>query len=855
MNYKRSLIAITLGVILFLNIFSPSINSKVNALTISKDTIFKKNEFRGVWIATVDNVNWPSKAGLSSTTQQQELSAMYDEIKNMSMNAVIFQVRAKGDAFYTSNYAPWSKYLTGTLGNNPGYDPLKFALEEAHKRNLEFHAWFNPFRISTESNFDKNLYLSKLPSGSPLKSHGEWIVNYEGYHWINPGIPEARQYVIDTILEVVKNYDIDAVHLDDYFYPYPKNNAQFPDAKEFSTYGSGYKDIGDWRRDNINKFLKELSSKIKQQKPQVKFGVSPFGIWRNKSTEVPNGSETNGLTSYNATYADSLKWINENYIDYIIPQIYWNFGLAVADYEKLINWWTQQLKDKKTQLYIGHAAYKIGDGSYGQPWLNEEEIPNQIRYNRTFDVIKGSAFFSVKDLTLNKLGIKDKLKNDLYKYPSLVPNISNISSQKPISPSLNAVLSTGNGIELNWRDDNANTDYYVIYRSEVGQSLDTENPAHILALLRKDNLSSLKFLDTKIESNKLYNYAVTAVNRADVESNPSNISSNSSVSINSINTDKPSPQRTYTNINISASATGRNLSYRFSISDGSSWSIVQPYSTSANYKWTPSKPGNYTIKVDVKEGGSTKDYDASMILNYYVQGDIKILIDPGHGGKDPGSIGFSKTQEKDLNLSIAKKLYNTLSGYGFEVLMSRSDDLFVELSDIASMANSNNADIFISIHQNSFSDPNANGIETYHYSGNNKGQALADKVQDNLIKNTGARNRGVKTANFVVLRETTMPAILVECGFITNELEEGKLKTDSYQDKIVSSIVSGVKEYFNIGNEDVNKDGKVDILDLTAIAANFNIDSTHPNWNKALDLNNDNVIDIFDLVLVAKKIS
>jgi uncharacterized lipoprotein YddW (UPF0748 family) len=380
-----------------------------------------EREMRAVWMSTVFNIDWPSSKDYSNVEKQKAtLAEDMKFIRNQNMNTVFFQVRTMGDALYPSSYAPWSRFLTGTLGKNPGYNPLKNAIEEAHINGLEFHAWFNPFRIDGgSSTFNKQDYINSLPANTALKNNPDWIVSYGKYHWLDVGVPEVREYVMNTILEVVKSYDVDGVHLDDYFYPYPVSGVDFPDSKSFELYGKGYSSVADWRRDNVNKFIKELNEKIKATKPYVKFGVSPFGIWKNGVSD--GGSETNGLSSYNAIYVDSRKWVQEEWIDYIVPQIYWEFGHNTADYKTLVDWWSKQVEGKKVHLYIGHAAYKVGD-SYGSSWLKSDEIANQINYGRLNKNVRGGGFFSLKDIKANRLGFFDKVK-PLYSTRVAVPEM------------------------------------------------------------------------------------------------------------------------------------------------------------------------------------------------------------------------------------------------------------------------------------------------------------------------------------------------------------------------------------------------------------------------------------------------
>ncbi|GAA0721118.1 glycoside hydrolase family 10 protein [Clostridium malenominatum] len=377
----------------------------------------ENKEVRAVWLTTVYNIDWPASKDYNNIEEQKSsLSQNMQFVKEQNLNTVFFQVRGMGDALFPSSYAPWSRYLTGVFGKNPGYDPLKLALYQAHRRGLEFHAWFNPFRIdANDKTFNKEAYISSLPTGSPLKNNPNWIVKYGQYHWLDIGIPEVRDYVMNIILEVVKNYDVDGVHIDDYFYPYPIKGIEFPDNNTYAKYGKGYSNIGDFRRDNVNKFIKELNNKIKSIKPGVKFGVSPFGVWRNGT--ALGGTPTNSLSSYDSLYADSKKWVEEEWIDYIVPQIYWEFENKTSPYGILVDWWSRIVQGKSVKLYIGHAAYKVGESAtYGAAWGKGSEMENQIKYARDKKNVNGSSFFSLRDLKNNKLGMTTTLKN-IYSSP------------------------------------------------------------------------------------------------------------------------------------------------------------------------------------------------------------------------------------------------------------------------------------------------------------------------------------------------------------------------------------------------------------------------------------------------------
>lgn len=367
-----------------------------------------EQEMRAAWVATVWNIDWPSKTDLSSDSQKTEFIALLDNAKAMGVNTLMVQIRPTADAFYPSEYYPWSQFLTGTQGKSPQYDPVQFMIAEAAKRNIKIYAWFNPFRICTSETGYK-----ALDSSNPALVHPEWVVSCSGGgRFFNPGVPEARQYIIDGILEVVKKYNIAGVILDDYFYPYPSSDTAFSDDDTYNTYGQSFSDKGDWRRNNVNCFLYDLHKSIKEAKPEVNFGVSPFGIWRNKLQDS-NGSDTNGLSSYDAIYTDSRKWVKDGYIDFISPQIYWPIGYGAADYKTLVNWWADQVKDTNVKLYVSQAAYMVGKSSPAA-WMNPDEYKNEMLYNKQIPEVKGTIHYSISSLIQDKLNIKETLQNEIY---------------------------------------------------------------------------------------------------------------------------------------------------------------------------------------------------------------------------------------------------------------------------------------------------------------------------------------------------------------------------------------------------------------------------------------------------------
>lgn len=389
-------------------------NKKITLIIISlllsltlKSQELPRKELRGVWISTAFNIDWPSSTKLSTEEQKQEFINLIEEHKSNGINAVFVQIRPSGEVFYKSDIEPWSHWLTGTQGvaPDPFYDPLKFMIDECHKRNIEFHAWFNPFRAVS------NIARVKTVDWHITKQHPEWFVTYGSdivKIYLNPGEPKGRDYIIKVVMEVVRNYDIDGVHFDDYFYPVRQAGKDFDDRASYLKYNPWGLNKSDWRRENINSFIHNLSDSIKAVKPNVKFGIGPSGIWRNKNRD-PEGSDTRGLASYDQQYADVLKWLREGWIDYVSPQIYWVIGFRIADYAKLVDWWSRHVYGK--HLYIGHGTHRINTTN---SWKDPSEIPNQIRLNRKYPQVKGSIFYSSAALLKNKNGVIDSLRNDLF---------------------------------------------------------------------------------------------------------------------------------------------------------------------------------------------------------------------------------------------------------------------------------------------------------------------------------------------------------------------------------------------------------------------------------------------------------
>ena len=351
-----------------------------------------ETEFRGFWIATINHIDWPQPNHFNPQHQQKEFLRILDFYESLNFNAVFVQIRPAGDAFYESKLAPWSRFLTGEEGGKMNWDedPLRFMIKEAHKRNMEFHAWFNPFRATS------NLDLASLHAKHVYYDHPDWLVRYGKRYHLDPGKPEVREYVVKVVQEVVEKYNIDGVHFDDYFYPYPETGMDFDDRKTFIRWGiKHFNNREDWRRANIDSLVYAVHNMIETTKPWLKFGISPFGVWQNKADD-PRGSETSAdHSNYHDLFADPLVWIENHWVDYLAPQLYWSHYHEKASYKTLALWWNAQAQD--VPIYTGHALYKVGNNE-DQVWQDLNEIPRQLALNKSLENIQGSIFFSAKSL-------------------------------------------------------------------------------------------------------------------------------------------------------------------------------------------------------------------------------------------------------------------------------------------------------------------------------------------------------------------------------------------------------------------------------------------------------------------------
>lgn len=461
-----------------------------------------KREFRGAWIQCVNG----QFLGMSTQTMQQTLAYQLDELKKDGVNAIIFQVRPECDALYQSSMEPWSRFLTGAQGKSPSpyWDPLAWMVEQCHKRGMELHAWINPYRAKTKT-------TKELASSHVAIRHPEWVFSYDGQFILNPGIPECRDYICNVVADIVRRYDVDGLHMDDYFYPYPVAGQSIDDGRQFRSYNNGIKDIGDWRRYNVNVFIKQMYETIKSVKPWVKFGVAPFGIYRNKKSS-PIGSNTNGLQNYDDLYADVLLWVNNGWVDYNVPQLYWEIGHKAADYETLIRWWNTHAG--KRHLYIGEDIERTTKkADLKNPNINQ--MPAKYRLHNEMNNVKGTVLWYAKAAVDNIGNYGMVLRNSYWKNPALQPEMPFIDDKAPKKVRKMKVINTEDGPVLfwtapkgkGWKDEAVK---YVVYRFGQGEQVNTNDPSKIVAITNNTFYN--------IKENGRAVYVVTALDRMSNES-------------------------------------------------------------------------------------------------------------------------------------------------------------------------------------------------------------------------------------------------------------------------------------------------------------------------------------------------
>ncbi|QYR11722.1 family 10 glycosylhydrolase [Prevotella sp. Rep29] len=466
-----------------------------------------KREFRGAWIQCVNG----QFLGMSTQKMQQTLLYQLDELKKDGVNAIIFQVRPECDALYQSNIEPWSRFLTGKQGQapQPYWDPLQWMIEQCHQRGMELHAWINPYRAKTKN-------TTQLANNHVAIKHPDWVFAYDGLFILNPGIPENRNYICQVVEDILKRYDVDGLHIDDYFYPYPAAGQNIPDQRQFQQYNNGFSNINDWRRDNVNLFVKQLGETIRKTKPWVKFGVSPFGIYRNKKSDPHIGSNTNGLQNYDDLYADVLLWVNNGWIDYCVPQIYWEIGNKAADYQTLITWWNKYAGARP--LYIGEDVERtVKHPDPNNPRSHQLGIKRQL--HAQMKNVKGTVLWYAKAVVDNTGNYGTALRNNYWRYPALQPLMPFIDSKAPKKPKRLKPIMTEDGMVLFWTAPSGKKwgdqpHQYVVYRFAKGESVNINDPKHIVAVTKQT------FFRLPDAGGQRFTYVVTTLDRMSNESKP-----------------------------------------------------------------------------------------------------------------------------------------------------------------------------------------------------------------------------------------------------------------------------------------------------------------------------------------------
>ncbi len=466
-----------------------------------------KREFRGAWIQCV-NGQW---LGLSTEQMQQRLTSHLDALQRINVNAVMFQVRAEADALYQSPYEPWSRFLTGNQGTapNPYWDPLQWMVEQCHKRGMECHAWINPYRAKTKD-------THQLSTMHPYVQHPERFFKYGDLLIFHPGLKENRDYICKIVHDIIARYDVDGLHMDDYFYPYPQAGVVIPDAEQFRQFGGGFSSIEDWRRDNVNRLIQELHDTIRAVKPWVKFGVSPFGIYHNHHDgDVIPGSATRGSENYNALYADVLKWVNNGWVDYNIPQLYWNIGFKIADYEVLVDFWSKYASNRP--LYIGQSILNsMKEPDPKNP--SQNQLPAKLDLQRNTPHVDGSCIWYSAVIAENNGGCTDYLASTYYKYPALQPLMPFIDAKAPGKVKGLSARWMPDGYYLMWLEPKSVSELdratrYVVYRFAKGETVNTEDPSRIM-MITDQTCVKLPYSGGK----EKYVYIVTALDRLQNES-------------------------------------------------------------------------------------------------------------------------------------------------------------------------------------------------------------------------------------------------------------------------------------------------------------------------------------------------
>ena len=498
------------------------------------DYIHDKQEFRGVWIATVVNIDIAQHKDMTEEEYKALYSNMLNYLAPYNINAIVFQVRPSNDAFYDSDLNPYSRYLMGDEGVNPGWDVLTWLIEETHRNGMEFHAWFNPYRVSVSAlTTSKQEYLDTLDPNNFARLNPDLVLmDNNNKLLLNPGEPLVKDFIVDTVMEVVENYDVDAIHFDDYFYPYGGIDST-AETTTYTTYReNSSQSLDDWRRSNVDEIIERISDEIYDYNiangNYVQFGISPFAIWKTLANDDLGLNVVSYATqSYDVQYADTKKWVEEEWLDYIVPQSYWELANSIAPYADIIDWWAEVVDSTNVNLYTGNAIYRY-ESNYN--WYNKLELPNQLRYNNNYEQVQGAVYFSYKHFfdysRTSLLHARNEIRENYYQYKTMTPALRRYTSS--IVPLSTLGISKGeDDYTLTWGGIE-NAKEYVIYRVVANVAFDANNAANVYDIIRANGTdATVEYIDEITDT--AYDYYVSAVDKGSNESTPLKVSTNETI--------------------------------------------------------------------------------------------------------------------------------------------------------------------------------------------------------------------------------------------------------------------------------------------------------------------------------------
>ena len=842
-------------------------------------------EIRGVWVATVFNIDFPSKSGLDAETLKRELDDIVSTTADAGLNAIFLQVRPTCDALYNSKIFPTSKWLVKQPGAPlpGGFDPLAYIISIAKPRGIAIHAWINPLRIT---NAQGNSLASQVAQNSPALQHPEWVVAFDGKYYFDAGLPEVRELIANGVKEIVQNYDVAGIVFDDYFYPAESKNVKFDDDKTFATYGAGFAIRGDWRRDNINRLIKQCYDTVKSVRSNCLFAVSPFGIWQNKA-EHPQGSDTKGRNSYRTLCCDALAWMKGGYVDYISPQLYWQFTQKNARYDTLCRWWNAQCDATGIPLVVSHATYRVAK------WQSAQEIAKQVAFARQLRQYGGSIFYSYRDLKKNTLNIRSvirKIMQQNFTRPVTYNNDFTIStppdkfvttndgvlimgqsnldsplflSGQPISRTRNGFfcvykpLALGNNVlqfQQGGRVIVKNVSRKNPQKASVKPVPSKTPPNAVTAVTQKISIPIEVIKETRLrpspnssrhddflpalsgtrdlaidENRDQYRLRMGGfVAKGDVKKISEAVPISKLTDVTFVGTDG------WTNMQLT-----RDVESPIDAKILGNEFVVTLFNTNTTLTelHLPSNPLFSSAKI-VRVNNKVKlHFTLKNIRNYYgftVQKAKNatqiswrnpsalsqenapllgktIVLDAGHGGRDPGARGPKEAHnEEHLNLNFVKCLKNKLENLGAKIILTRGEDATIELLERENFVKKQSPDLLISIHHNS-SSPKPSILEKSGFLALYKdpaGKPLAETIASRVPNDTFTRSVGVRSQRLAMCRFYSFPSVLLELGYLTCPEDVERASNDADMDNTCASIAQAVLDFYKGQEAFINRSPK-----------------------------------------------